>query len=116
MGVQEAVRMLRSGGKCGALIPSGADIRSLLPVLLAGGAECEAAVVRVREVVDGLVARGDWDGVYRVMWQLRMESGLSQPDDLDARVRQLLGDVRQAVTNHVLSNTVELERIVKGLG
>ena len=115
MGVHEAVHVMQSGGHSAATGPCLYDISKYLPALATGGPEWESAVAKIRTMVDGLKSRGDWDGVYRVLWQFRMESGIGHPDDFSLHARQLFEEVRVDITDHVLSNKDELERILKKL-
>lgn len=108
MGVDETVRMLQLWGTSCATNASEADISAFLSALLGGGAECESAVIEVRAIVDGLKSRGDWDGMYGVLWQLRVDSGVNHPDDFVELARQLLHDIRGVITGHVISDAAEL--------
>lgn len=115
MPVYEAVALLRTSGRGASDYPAGCDIGEYLPALVAGGESCGAAALEVQAKVDGMVASKDWDGIYCVLWQLQMESGITGEADWPPVVQQMIETICNAAHKHFLADAGEPERVANCL-
>lgn len=58
---------------------------------------------------------GDYIGIIRLLWLLRIESGIHSVGELPGPTATLVADLRTVVRDRIISSASEVDRIVKSL-